>query len=381
MEFLCPKVAASALKGIVLYYHGTTVERAHVPSAFTTTTDVANYKDGILLAALWASQGYIVVMPDYIGLGDDTTDPHPYVEYPAQNAQSGLAMMLATQTLLKQNYQIATTLPLYITGYSEGGAYSLEAAHLMQNNSAYASQMNVQLKKAVPLSGFFDLSGTGINYLFDNISPTGSDQWFSYSPITSILSKPYLSAYLTLSFANYSGIGATDILAPDFYNDSCSAGTSTCGNLYVTYFTTTQYPGYDQIALAAADYHANSVGYSLDSNAVTPLLTSGYAAALQNRDTGNPLYQQILQADTYTFVPNFPVTLVSLEQDSVVTRVNSDVAYAYFEQKNSKGAYQEDLIPNANFFIPGLLADGNIDHLSELPFAGVLILSQFNQAN
>jgi hypothetical protein len=72
---------------------------------------------------------------------------------------------------------------------------------------------------------------------------------------------------------------------------------------------------------------------------------------------------------------------VSLEQDSVVTRVNSDVAYTYFEQKNSKGSYQEDLVPNTNFFIPGYFADGNIDHLSELPFLGVLILNQFNTTN
>jgi hypothetical protein len=290
-------------------------------------------------------------------------------------------MMPAAQTLLKQNYGIAQTMPLYVTGYSEGGAYSLEAAHLMQLNSGYASQLNVQLKKAVPLSGFFDLSGTGIDYLFDNMSATGSDHWYSYSPLTSILSKPYLSAYLTMSFAHFSGIDATDIMAPNFYNDACSAGTSTCGNLYITYFTATQYPNYDDVALASADYHANSVGYSLQSNAVTPLLTSAYADALKTRDTGNPLYQQILQSDTYQFVPNFPVTLVSLEQDSVVTRVNSDVAYAYFEQKNSKGAYQEDLVPNTDFFIPGTFADGNIDHLSELPFAEVLILNQFNQTN
>lgn len=381
---LIPKINTSALKGIVLYYHGTTVERVNVPSTFTTTTNVSGYKDGILWAALWASQGYIVVMPDYIGLGDDAGEPHPYVEYPAQNAQSGLAMMLAARTLLSKNYQIAATLPLDITGYSEGGAYSLEAAHLMQNNSGYSTQLNLQLKKAVPLSGFFDPSGTGIDYLFDNIS-NSNNKWYSYSPATSIASKPFLSAYLALTFAHFSGITATDILAPNFYNDSCSAGTSNCGNLYVSYFTATQFSGYDTAVLGYADYHAASVGYGANppdySNAITPLLTSSYASALKNRDTTNPLYQQVAQADTYQFVPNFPVTLVSLEQDSVVTRVNSDVAYTYFEQKNSKGPYQEDLVPNGDFFIPGYFADGNIDHLSELPFLGVLILNQFNTLN
>lgn len=376
-----PKIGPSAIRGIVLYFHGTTTEREHVPSRFTPTTDPANYKDGTLLAALWASQGYVVVMPDYIGLGDDTTHPHPYVVYPVHNAQSGLAMVLAVRQVLANDYQITASLPLFITGYSEGGAYSLEAAHLMQMNPGYAQTLNVQLKKEVPLSGFFDLSGTGVKYLFDNIS-NSNNPWYSYSPSISIASKPYLSAYLALSFSYYSGIDATDILAPKFYNDSCSKNQSNCGNLFKTYFVAKQYPGYDDVVLGDADYHATSVGYGANppdySNAITPLLTPDYATALQNHDTTNPLYQQLVLADTYQFTPNFPVTLVSLQQDSVVTRVNTDVAYQYFEQKNAKGPYQEDLIPNTDFFIPGIFVDGNIDHLSEMPFLAVLILNQFN---
>lgn len=248
----------------------------------------------------------------------------------------------------------------------------------MQMNPNYATQLKVHLKKDVPLSGFFDISGTGVSYLFDNMSLTGTNQWHSYSPATSIASKPYLSAYLALSFAHYSKIDATDILAPKFYNDSCSSNQKNCGNLYVTYFEDQQFSGYDAYVLGDAGYHANNVGYSLSSNAVTPLLTPDYATALQNQDTSNPLYQQLVQADTYRFVPNFPVTIVSLDQDSVVTRVNSDVAYKYFEQQNAKGPYQEDLISNGDFFIPGYFYDGNIDHLSELPFLGVFILNQFN---
>lgn len=88
-----PEIAPALLKGLILYFHGTTVQRTNVPSTFTATTSTSTYTDSILMAALWASQGYVVVMPDYIGLGDDTAHPHPYVVYPDQNAQSGLAML------------------------------------------------------------------------------------------------------------------------------------------------------------------------------------------------------------------------------------------------------------------------------------------------
>ena len=98
------------------------------------------------------------------------------------------------------------------------------------------------------------------------------------------------------------------------------------------------------------------------------------------KDATNPLYQQLLSADTYKFIPQFPVRLLSLEQDSVVTRVNSDVAYAYFTQQNSKGSYQETLVPNSDFMISDgeYLSNGEVDHVTEVPFMSILILNQIN---
>jgi len=375
-----PEIAHRRLKGIILYFHGTTVQRSNVPSTFTPTDTIAGYTDSILMAAVWASQGYIVVMPDYIGLGDDLAHVHPYVIYPRENAQSGMAMLKAARAYLRSAYKIKRRLPLLITGYSEGGAYALRAAHLMQANPRYESVLNVKLRKAAPMSGFFDLSGTGLPYLFDNISST-NNPWFSLNPTVSALSKPYLSAYLVLSFGSYSGVVPTEILADKFYN--CPSGTSECGagdNLDGLYFTAPQNPTpYDSVVLTLAYALATQTGWSTSNNAVTPLMTDTYAQALMNRDPTNPLYAQIVAADTYHFVPRFPVTLVSLAQDSVVTRVNSDVAYSYFVRKKPHGPYKEDLIDNNNFLAMGIASVGPIDHTSELPFLSVLVLHEFNK--
>ncbi len=252
----------------------------------------------------------------------------------------------------------------------------------MQDNPNYASTLNVQLKAAVPLSGFFDLSGTGLPYLFYNMNPNqNNNPWFAYSPLTSIASKPYLSAYLTLSFANYSNIAPTDILASSFYNYPCSNTPPNCDTLDGLYFTDPQSAGYDTTAITIADSQAEEAGWTVfTNNAITPLLTPAYANALMQKETSNPLYQQVLSADTYRFIPNFPVTLVSLQQDSVVTRVNSDVAYTYFTQGNPKGLYQEQLVPNSDFTISNgeYLPNGNVDHTSEMPFLSLLILNQIN---
>ena len=129
---LIPKVAPASLKGLIHCFHRTTVQRSAVPSSFTIVGSKTNLdNEGILLAAVWASQGYVVVMPDYLGLDDDRTHPHPYVLYPGVDAQSGLAMVNAARSLLATSYGITGGLPLFITGYSEGGAYALQSEQMM----------------------------------------------------------------------------------------------------------------------------------------------------------------------------------------------------------------------------------------------------------
>lgn len=84
-----PEVAPSSIRGLILYYHATTAQRSNVPSNFVTPDNPGGDPEGLLLAALWASDGYVVAMPDYIGLGDDTTHPHPYVAYPKETRKVG----------------------------------------------------------------------------------------------------------------------------------------------------------------------------------------------------------------------------------------------------------------------------------------------------
>ncbi len=371
-----PKLPPASIKGLVLFFHGTTVQRTNVPSNFLTSSNAATANaDSVLLAAIWASQGYVVVMPDYIGLGVDTTHPHPYVIYPIQNAQSGLAMLKAARTFLAGSYGITGTIPMHITGYSEGGAYALQAAHMMQDNPAYGLVLDVGLVDAVPLSGAFDLTGTMLPYLFYNIS-AANNPWFSLSPLLSAASKPYLSADVVLGFANYAAIPPTDILVNDFYMCTASVPCGTEGNLDGLYYSNDHS---DSTVIFAALSQAARTSWSLAGNAITPLLTPAYAKALMDQDLSNPFYKQAASADTYLFVPSFPVTIASLMKDSVVTRQNSDVAFGYFTKQNPTGPYQEDLVDNNNFLVySSLSGTGPVDHLSELPFMSVLILNQFN---
>ncbi|HAT1658917.1 TPA: alpha/beta hydrolase [Legionella pneumophila] len=98
--------------GIVSYQHGTRFERNDVPSR-------NNEKNYIYLAAYGNSAGYMTVMPDYLGLGDNELTLHPYVQAETL-ASSSIDMLLAAKELANRlHYPISNK--LYLAGYSEGG--------------------------------------------------------------------------------------------------------------------------------------------------------------------------------------------------------------------------------------------------------------------
>lgn len=176
-------LAESQIKGVVLYFHGTVVSKAGVPSGYGSnqTTDpvgssgfngATNYQN--ILASIYANSGYIVVAPDYVGQGYDINPVHPYVLLPKTNALSGLDMLPALKTFLGSvNIDINkinnSTPNFFITSYSEGGAYALWASYLAQNGFGnIISNSGLTLKRTVGSSGAYDLSNVMLPFAFSN---------------------------------------------------------------------------------------------------------------------------------------------------------------------------------------------------------------------
>ena len=169
------------IKGVVLYFHPTTLKKA-VPSCLGSP-DYKNYPnissnppdycfaDSRLasrgaryfsyLSGIFASNGYIVLAPDYPGLGADYKHLHPYVVNPTINALSGLNMFSSLRQVIKNppyNLDAEVKLPLFINGFSEGGGYALKASELLQTSSSeLLTNNNLELKITVPVSGAYSL--------------------------------------------------------------------------------------------------------------------------------------------------------------------------------------------------------------------------------
>lgn len=94
--------------------HGTITSDSDAPSNFESSSEAYTY------GSVFASQGYIVAAPDYIGYGASKDMPHTY-EHRNGLATASLDMLRAAREFLTSQSVIAWDNRLFIAGYSEGG--------------------------------------------------------------------------------------------------------------------------------------------------------------------------------------------------------------------------------------------------------------------
>ena len=142
---------------ILLYAHGTSTNQAF------DISDLANAQnaEGLLLAAVFAAQGYIVVAPNYAGYDTSTLGYHPYLDADQQSKDMIDALHAARQALPVAGLALTSDNGrLFLTGYSQGGFVAMATERAMQ-----AAGMRVTA--AAPMSGpyalaaFFDAVANG----------------------------------------------------------------------------------------------------------------------------------------------------------------------------------------------------------------------------
>lgn len=114
----------------------------------------------------FAVDGYVVCMPDYIGLGKGEKF-HLY-QHAESEAQASIDMMRAVRQILAEK-QMETDGRLFISGYSQGGHAAMALHKILQER--YRSEFPVTASS--PMSGPYDLSGVQSEVMFKNYSHPG----------------------------------------------------------------------------------------------------------------------------------------------------------------------------------------------------------------
>jgi len=136
---------------IVLYAHGTSTDRTLNLAQLNT----GNSGEGVLLAAVFAAEGYIVVAPNYLGYDTSTLGYHPYL-IAAQQSKEMIDALTAARTALPTADAPTSTDggKLFVTGYSEGGYVAMATQSAMQS-------AGITVTASAPMSGPYALSAFG----------------------------------------------------------------------------------------------------------------------------------------------------------------------------------------------------------------------------
>ena len=140
--FLPTGVPESCDLPVHTYMHGTVFERNQAPSFMPFEA---------MLGYLMSSPGYIVLMPDYVGLGVSQL-MHPYVQAKSE-AESGIYMMEAVESL-GDELGFSFNDELFISGYSQGGHSAMAMAKEIHEN--YSEQYEVTA--CAPMAGPYNMS-------------------------------------------------------------------------------------------------------------------------------------------------------------------------------------------------------------------------------
>ncbi len=172
---------------IVSYHHGTRVTRNDVPSNFKE-----NYY--VYPAVFSSSGGYMLVMPDYLGLGDSELPLHPYVQSETL-ASSSIDMLIAAKELASiLNYPVNDK--LFLAGYSEGGFTTMVTYESLLKN-----HKDIHVTAAAPGSAPYDWRET-VRFITLEPGPRSSvylayffysmQSYYHYwSGLSEIFKKPY----------------------------------------------------------------------------------------------------------------------------------------------------------------------------------------------
>ena len=128
---------------LVSYQHGTVYKKTEVPS-FPDQSDETK-----LMIAQFAGQGYVLIGPDYFGMGA-SNEPEGYGVMGSQQ-QASVDMLRACQAVLRQ-MKISNS-KLFISGWSEGGFVTLAFLQRLEREG-------VKVDGAATASGPSKLSST-----------------------------------------------------------------------------------------------------------------------------------------------------------------------------------------------------------------------------
>ena len=301
---------------LAVYMHGTVTNREAVPSR-TGTNERS-------LVNILATNGYISLAPDYIGLGD-SEGFHPYVHAASESSAGRDLILAARQWLAEQG--IGFNDQLFITGYSQGG-HAAQALHRDIQTGDGADFLEVTA--GAHLSGPYDISGVMRRAALSQERAT-------------------LPGFIVYTYVSYNNVyDIYDSLAEVFKEPYLSVINQ-----------------YDREEIDGNTFNSE-LSRLLDENdeRLIELFQDSIREQLENNDDDSRIVQALRDNDTYNWAPEAPTLLYYCTEDEQVPFQNALVADSVMTELGSTTVVTR--------------SGGSLSHINCVPFALSATLSFFN---
>ncbi len=322
--------SGGAPNGLVVFNHGTMAYNGSVPSRTTAKTKGS---EGELAMLAFASGGYAIAMPDYIGQGDHNGG-HPY---PANvtNARAGIDLIKPARAVARKNrLEIGTN--LYITGYSEGGGVAMAQTRELErsNDPAYG------VTASAPASGPYDLSGATLKWMI--AQPT--DQ-------VGFITRTYLLGYMVYSLHKITGVKIVDYFKPSMaFAINNSYGGKTKDEDIIK-----------RIGVTAVLMRSK--------NNLFNVTMPRFKRVAESADARDPAIRLLRDNNCFDWSPRSRMLMIYLEGDGVVTDENSKNA---FRTMRNRGV-------GRNTMRRSVIKDSSLNHLTAMPIAMIRARNFFDR--
>jgi hypothetical protein len=282
------------------------------------TSSQSSIATAIFDQSVFASHGYIVVSPDYLGLGTSDYSYHPYLhrDSEAQSMVDAIRAARATISQLERGTELSGKVMLI--GASQGGHAVMATQRLIDTH--YSDEFN--LVASGPIAGPYKLEETFLNGLNPDITNIAGGTLFSYAV------QSYQNIYNNI----YENV--EDVFLPQY-----------------THTVKTQFPGDRKVFdLILNGSFPNSVDQYVDPEFLADLTDNA------NNSLRIALRKNEVLDD---FIPKTPMTMCGSSGDGTVPFFNTVKAKEYFD---SVGATEVSVIDVAPMITVPLGADYGLTH-------------------
>ena len=270
---------------VLSWQHGTSANDTWVPSNI--------YSDNNVIGVVAASHGYIVMMSDFIGLGDGVGF-HNYVHADTEASSTIDLILLGKEFAYDKG--VMPSAQLFLMGYSQGGHATMAAVREIEQN--YNTQL--QVTASVPMAGPYSMSGA-MRDLMESGMP---------------YPNPGYLPYVLFSYQNIYNLfdDITEVLLAPY-------------NQYL-------------FGMYSGSFSMYEINQTLPENPIEIFQDEYYQDFLT--DPNHPFNLALIDNDVYNFIPESPMKLLHCNGDDNIPYENSEIAYNFFVEGGANDVYLED---------------------------------------